>query len=145
LRFDAKSNYKSLPSRWQLLGILSVDCISPGFPIDEYSTYYIDPDVCIDCGACEIECPNGAIFELDLVPDNFQADSEKLLSAPKNAPEFNEEYTGQNHKGEEIQIPAVRTIAAGEEVDLTPSIEQNSLYFTDGPGYSILQVKKQGD
>jgi len=127
------------------LEICPVDCISPGFPIDEYPTYYIDPDVCIDCGACEIKCPNGAIFKLDLVPDNFQADSDKLVSAPKNVPEFNEGYTGQNHNGEEIHVPAVRTITAGEEVDLTPFIEQNSLYFTDGPGYSTLQAKKQGD
>ena len=25
------------------------------------STYVVDPDVCIDCGACEDGCPTGAI------------------------------------------------------------------------------------
>jgi len=30
---------------------------------------FIDPDVCIDCGACEPECPVEAIFDEDEVPD----------------------------------------------------------------------------
>src|SRR5262249_39708998 len=30
---------------------------------------YIDPETCIDCGACEPECPVDAIFEADSVPD----------------------------------------------------------------------------
>ena len=29
---------------------------------------YIDPDHCIDCGACEPECPVDAIFPEDEVP-----------------------------------------------------------------------------
>lgn len=28
----------------------------------------IDPDVCIDCGVCEPECPVEAIFRFDSVP-----------------------------------------------------------------------------
>jgi NAD-dependent dihydropyrimidine dehydrogenase PreA subunit len=32
---------------------------------------YIDPDACIDCGACEPECPVDAIFEADSVPDKW--------------------------------------------------------------------------
>ena len=34
---------------------------------------YIDPDICIDCGACEPECPVEAIFEEDDVPEQWQA------------------------------------------------------------------------
>jgi ferredoxin len=30
---------------------------------------YIDPDECIDCGACEPACPVNAIFAEDDVPD----------------------------------------------------------------------------
>lgn len=30
---------------------------------------YIDPVVCIDCSACVPECPVGAIFELDDLPE----------------------------------------------------------------------------
>ena len=35
---------------------ISEDCISCGD-----TQYQIDPDVCIDCGACEEGCPVGAI------------------------------------------------------------------------------------
>lgn len=31
---------------------------------------YIDPDECIDCGACAPECPVEAIFPLEEVPEN---------------------------------------------------------------------------
>jgi ferredoxin len=33
---------------------------------------YIDPDECIDCGACEPECPVSAIFEDGQVPPDKQ-------------------------------------------------------------------------
>lgn len=36
---------------------------------------YIHPDECIDCGACEPECPWEAIFEDVAVPDLFKADT----------------------------------------------------------------------
>jgi NAD-dependent dihydropyrimidine dehydrogenase PreA subunit len=35
--------------------------------------YYINPDECIDCGACEPECPVEAIFSEDAVPGNMRA------------------------------------------------------------------------
>jgi NAD-dependent dihydropyrimidine dehydrogenase PreA subunit len=51
--------------------VCPVDCIHPrkdeaGF--DEVPQLYIDPDECIDCGACEPECPVNAIFPQDDVP-----------------------------------------------------------------------------
>jgi NAD-dependent dihydropyrimidine dehydrogenase PreA subunit len=33
---------------------------------------YIHPDECIDCGACEPECPVSAIFEQSAVPAEWQ-------------------------------------------------------------------------
>jgi ferredoxin len=33
---------------------------------------YINPDECIDCGACEPACPVTAIFAEDDVPDNMK-------------------------------------------------------------------------
>jgi len=35
---------------------------------------YIHPDECIDCGACEPECPWQAIFEESAVPEIFKDD-----------------------------------------------------------------------
>ena len=32
---------------------------------------YIDTDECIDCGACEPECPVEAIYEEDELPDEW--------------------------------------------------------------------------
>ncbi len=34
--------------------------------------YYINPDECIDCGACEPECPVEAIFPEDALPDKWE-------------------------------------------------------------------------
>lgn len=41
-----------------------VDCIIEGDDM-----FYIDPDVCIDCGACEAVCPVEAIYPEEEVPE----------------------------------------------------------------------------
>ena len=56
--------------------VCPVDCIHPrkdeaGF--DEVPQLYIDPDECIDCGACEPECPVTAIFPEDDVPVEWRS------------------------------------------------------------------------
>jgi NAD-dependent dihydropyrimidine dehydrogenase PreA subunit len=33
--------------------------------------YYINPDECIECGACEPECPVNAIFHESAVPEEW--------------------------------------------------------------------------
>ena len=45
--------------------VCPVDCFheGPNFLV-------IDPEECVDCGACVPECPAEAIFELDDVPDD---------------------------------------------------------------------------
>ena len=55
--------------------VCPVDCIyepppdaSPG---DDH--LYIHPDECIDCGACEPECPVTAIFPEEDVPDEWKS------------------------------------------------------------------------
>jgi ferredoxin len=35
--------------------------------------FYIHPDECIDCGACEPVCPVEAIFPADEVPAQWQS------------------------------------------------------------------------
>jgi NAD-dependent dihydropyrimidine dehydrogenase PreA subunit len=51
--------------------VCPVDCIHPRKDELAFATVpqlYIDPDECIDCGACEPECPVNAIFPEDDVP-----------------------------------------------------------------------------
>ena len=47
--------------------VCPVEC----FHADEERTY-IDPDVCIDCGACIDACPVRAIFDTFDIPDDQQ-------------------------------------------------------------------------
>ena len=51
--------------------VCPVDCIHDDGDVDQM--LYIDPDECIDCGACEPACPVSAIFAEDDVPDNLKA------------------------------------------------------------------------
>jgi NAD-dependent dihydropyrimidine dehydrogenase PreA subunit len=56
--------------------VCPVDCIhpspnEPGF--EEAEHLYINPDECIDCGACEQACPVTAIFEESAVPEEWKS------------------------------------------------------------------------
>jgi NAD-dependent dihydropyrimidine dehydrogenase PreA subunit len=57
--------------------VCPVDCIHP--TKDEWKTQekegrqlYINPDECIDCGACLPECPVEAIFTEEDIPSDMQ-------------------------------------------------------------------------
>jgi len=51
-----------------------VDCIHFEEGIDKI--LYIDPDECIDCGACEPACPVSAIYAEEDVPEEEAAYTE---------------------------------------------------------------------
>lgn len=67
--------------------VCPVDCIHGPISLDEIEAIklggdmaelaniqlFIDPDICIDCGACEPECPVEAIFEQDDVPAEWRS------------------------------------------------------------------------
>jgi ferredoxin len=59
--------------------VCPVDCIHPASDIDGPEAFeaalqlYIDPEVCIDCGACVPVCPVEAIFYIDEVPPEEEA------------------------------------------------------------------------
>jgi ferredoxin len=115
--------------------VCPVECIIPGKPVDQYPWYYIDPDTCIDCGACVPECPWEAIFPEDEVPSAFKAKAGQKVSLPVGSA-YNESFDGTNHEGEEVHLNAVKTLKAGEVVDLTPDIKPNYDFFKKGPGYN---------
>ncbi|MEB3100833.1 indolepyruvate ferredoxin oxidoreductase subunit alpha [Ferviditalea candida] len=48
----------------ECVDVCPVDCIKEG-----EDQYYIDPDTCIECGACESACPVAAIYHESFVPD----------------------------------------------------------------------------
>jgi len=48
--------------------VCPVDCFYEG-----ENTLVIHPDECIDCGACEPECPTTAIFEEGALPEEWTA------------------------------------------------------------------------
>ena len=50
--------------------VCPVDCIH--FDEGQDRMLFINPDECIDCGACEPACPVTAIFAEDDVPDNMK-------------------------------------------------------------------------
>ena len=70
------------------IDVCPCECIVGPVPLDEIRAVppqqraahfpkvqmFIDPDVCINCGACLPECPVEAIFEEDSVPDAYRDD-----------------------------------------------------------------------
>ena len=51
------------------VNVCPTDCIHT---TDDEPQYYIDPDDCIDCGACEHVCPVMAIFDEAELPADQQ-------------------------------------------------------------------------
>lgn len=57
-----------------------VDCIHPKQDEEDFETaelLYIEPDECIDCGACVPVCPVSAIFALEDLPEKWDEYTEK--------------------------------------------------------------------
>lgn len=105
--------------------VCPVECINPGDPADQWPTFYIDPSSCIDCGACVPECPYHAIFPEDEVPAAYRAKGGELI----NQVGLTGRYDTTNHRGEPIALNTVRVLAAGETIDLRPSIKLNASFY----------------
>ena len=54
---------------------------------------YIDPDECIDCGACVPECPVEAIYDETELPDDQQVWKQTNADKAKGLPVVNEKGT----------------------------------------------------
>jgi ferredoxin len=98
-----------------------------GFPEEEWPWLYIDPDTCIDCGACIPECPYEAIFPEEEVPFDYKGEvwitnTKDLL--PDGAP-FEGEVDGHF-----VKLLNAKQLDGSEEMDLTediPPIGQSQL------------------
>ncbi len=114
--------------------VCPVECMVPGKPAEEWPWIYIDPDTCIDCGACVPECPFEAIFPEDEVPDPYTANGGEFISKVG----LSGHYEAENHHGDPVVLDTVKELEAGEEVDLTEDIQPNYDFFESGPGYGAL-------
>ena len=99
------------------VNVCPVDCIHPKKDEANFAPVqqlYIDPDTCIDCGACVPECPFEAIFPEDEVPaaHTMKADQERIP------------FGGARYKA-----------AGGEVVNLRDDIQPNYQFYKEGPGY----------
>lgn len=119
--------------------VCPVDCIVPGKPVEKWPWYYIDPDTCIDCGACIPECPFEAIFVEEEVPSEFTAKGGEVQSMPEGTEGFDQPYEGENQHGDPVQLKSTRVLEDGQVVDLTTDISRNYDYFQNGPGYQALE------
>jgi ferredoxin len=114
--------------------VCPVDCIHPTKNEKDFETadqLYIDPDTCIDCGACVPECPFAAIFPEDEVPAAYTAKGGEYISNVG----LTGHYEAANHHGKLIALETTRQLQAGEVVDMTPDIQPNYDFFKGGPGY----------
>lgn len=118
------------------IDVCPVECMIPGQPSNEYPWIYIDPDTCIDCGACVPECPFNAIYPEDEVPSAYTAKGGEVISNVG----LTGRWEGTNHHGGKIVLETTRTLAAGEVIDLTPDIKPNYDFFKDGPGYKAKDI-----
>ena len=65
--------------------VCPVDCFAEG-----ENFLVINPDECIDCGACVPECPAEAIFEEDDVPEKWSEYIELNAKLAESWPEISE-------------------------------------------------------
>jgi ferredoxin len=112
--------------------VCPVDCILPGVPVEKYPWMYIDPDTCIDCGACIPECPFAAIFPEDEVPAAYKAKGGEFISRMG----LRGHFEGTNHHGSKVVLDTAKELSAGEVVNLRDDIQPNYDYFKSGPGYT---------
>jgi ferredoxin len=106
--------------------------------MEEWPTFYIDPETCIDCGACVPECPQDAIFMEDEVPSAYEAHGDERMNMAAGIEGYDEDYESEDINGVIHTLKHTRVLDEGEVVDLTPAIQLNEDYFTDGPGYDSL-------
>src|SRR5262245_44322019 len=99
--------------------VCPVDCIHEADRI-----LVIDPEECIDCGACEPECPVEAIFPEDALPDKWEpfvkinyAYGDGMETVNKLTDEDATEHNGQNPPSSRGPVRTVRETRANTALD----------------------------
>src|SRR5687767_12404229 len=85
--------------------VCPVDCIHPTKneteEFEKEKKLYIQPEECVDCGACEPVCPVEAIFYEDDVPDEWKG------FTPINSEFFGDAVTGLGSPGGAAKVGAI--------------------------------------
>jgi ferredoxin len=110
-----------------------------GEPEEEWPWLYIDPDTCIDCGACVPECPYEAIFPEEEVPVEFQAEPGTWINNTKELLSDGQPFEGEID-GNLVKLKNAKQLAGGEQFDLTKDIMPNFDFYIDGPGYDAIEM-----
>ena len=119
--------------------VCPVECMILGKPEEEWPWLYIDPDTCIDCGACVPECPYEAIFPEEEVPTAHEADAGIWIANTKDLLPDGQPFEGKVD-GHPVKLVNAKQLSGGEILDLTEDIEPNYTFFIDGPGYDALDM-----
>jgi ferredoxin len=110
-----------------------------GKPEEEWPWLYIDPDTCIDCGACVPECPYEAIFPEEEVPFAFEARAGQWIANTKELLPDGQPFQGEVD-GHAVNVLNAKQLSGGEVLDLTEDIPPNYDFYSMGPGYNALDM-----
>ena len=119
--------------------VCPVECMVLGQPEDKWPLLYIDPDTCIDCGACVPECPYEAIFPEEEVPFDYVAPAGVWINNTKELMPDGVPFSGVID-GHEVTLLNAKQLAGGEKLDLTEDIPSNYAFYSEGPGYDALNM-----
>lgn len=121
--------------------VCPVECMVLGHPEEEWPWLYIDPDTCIDCGACVPECPYEAIFPEEEVPFAYEAQSGQWINNTNELLPDGQPFAGEID-GNPVNLLNARQLEGGEILDLTEDIMPNYDFFVVGPGYNALDYEE---
>ena len=122
------------------IDVCPVECMVLGHPEEEWPWLYIDPDTCIDWGACVPECPYEAIFPEEEVPFEYEAKSGTWINNTKELlPDGQPLETEIN--GTPVKVKNAKQLEGGEVLDLTEDIMPNFDFYVEGPGYEALDME----
>ena len=118
--------------------VCPVECMVLGKPEEEWPWLYIDPDTCIDCGACVPECPYEAIFPEEEVPFDYEAPAGVWIANTKELLPDGQVLKDVEIDGHTVNVLNAQQMSGGEVFDLTEDIPPNYDFFSEGPGYDAM-------
>ena len=121
------------------IDVCPVECMVLGEPEEEWPWLYIDPDICIDCGACVPECPYEAIFPEEEVPLEFEAQPGIWINDTKELLPDGQSFEGELD-GLPVKLKNAKQLEGGEQFDLTEDIMPNYDFYVLGPGYDAIEM-----